>query len=122
MVTLPTVPQDFCCLQPPVLSIALDTRPLACVRVDARVVILYPVLFRGVCFCLSCLSCLQTQPAVLNAQTGEEVTGTEVEGVLAFRRPWPSLARTVHGDHQRYLDVYLRPYKASLPFPLPAPT
>eukprot|EP00003_Mantamonas_plastica_P021542 TRINITY_DN3501_c0_g1_i1.p2 TRINITY_DN3501_c0_g1~~TRINITY_DN3501_c0_g1_i1.p2 ORF type:complete len:191 (-),score=69.25 TRINITY_DN3501_c0_g1_i1:23-595(-) len=25
-------------------------------------------------------------------------------------RPWPSIARTVFGDHQRYLDVYMRPY------------
>lgn len=51
------------------------------------------------------------QPAVLNAQTGEEVVDNDVEGVLAFKRPWPSLARTVYGDHKRYLDVYLNPYK-----------
>ncbi|CAM9250579.1 unnamed protein product [Ectocarpus fasciculatus] len=51
------------------------------------------------------------EPAVLNAQTGEEVTGNDVEGVLAFKRPWPSLARTVYGDHKRYMDVYLNPYK-----------
>lgn len=55
-----------------------------------------------------------SQPAVLNAQTGEEVVGNNVEGVLAFKRPWPSLARTVYGDHQRYLDVYLNPYKVNL--------
>lgn len=48
---------------------------------------------------------------MLNAQTGEEVLGNDVEGVLAFKRPWPSLARTVYGDHKRYLDVYLNPYK-----------
>lgn len=54
---------------------------------------------------------LDLQPAVLNAQTGEEVVGNDVEGVLAFKRPWPSLARTVYGDHKRYLDVYLNPYK-----------
>lgn len=51
------------------------------------------------------------QPAVLNAQTGEELAGNDVEGVLVFKRPWPSLARTVYGDHKRYLDVYLNPYK-----------
>lgn len=60
---------------------------------------------------VNALSRVSTQPAVLNAQTGEELTGPEVEGVLAFKRPWPSLTRTVYGDHQRYLDVYLRPYK-----------
>ncbi|CAN0364255.1 unnamed protein product, partial [Discosporangium mesarthrocarpum] len=50
------------------------------------------------------------QPAVLNPQTGEEMKGNGVEGVLCFKQPWPSLARTVQGDHNRYLDVYLRPY------------
>lgn len=58
-----------------------------------------------------CVLFLPSQPAVLNAQTGEEVLGNDVEGVLAFKRPWPSLARTVYGDHKRYLDVYLNPYK-----------
>jgi acetyl-CoA synthetase len=33
-----------------------------------------------------------------------------VEGVLALRKPWPSIARTVFGDHQRYLDTYMNPY------------
>lgn len=61
-------------------------------------------VFLGVCV-------FRVQPAVLNAQTGEEVTGNDVEGVLAFKRPWPSLARTVYGDHKRYMDVYLNPYK-----------
>lgn len=48
---------------------------------------------------------------MLNPQTGEELMGNDVEGVMAFKRPWPSLARTVYGDHKRYLDVYLNPYK-----------
>jgi acetyl-CoA synthetase len=33
-----------------------------------------------------------------------------VEGVLCIKRPWPSAARTVYGDHDRYLSVYTRPY------------
>lgn len=52
-----------------------------------------------------------SQPAVLDPQTGAEITGNNVEGVLAFKRAWPSIARTVYGDHKRYLDVYLNPYK-----------
>ena len=48
---------------------------------------------------------------MLDAQTGAEVEGNNVEGVLAFKRAWPSIARTVYGDHKRYLDVYLNPYK-----------
>lgn len=50
---------------------------------------------------------------MLNPQTGEELSGNDIEGVLAFKRPWPSLTRTIYGDHKRYLDVYLRPYQAS---------
>ncbi|CAG8525053.1 5376_t:CDS:2 [Racocetra fulgida] len=49
--------------------------------------------------------------AVLNPETGEEIKSTEAEGVLAIRRPWPSMARTVYNDHNRYLDTYMRPYK-----------
>uniref|UniRef100_A0A7R9U0Y9 Acetyl-coenzyme A synthetase n=1 Tax=Pinguiococcus pyrenoidosus TaxID=172671 RepID=A0A7R9U0Y9_9STRA len=50
--------------------------------------------------------------AILDPQTGEELTNTEeeVEGVLAVRRPWPSVARTIWGDHERFLNVYMRAY------------
>eukprot|EP01038_Epipyxis_sp_PR26KG_P015523 gene15523-20952_t len=48
--------------------------------------------------------------AVLDPKTGEELTGDSVEGVLCIRKPWPSIARTVYGDHDRYLTVYTRPY------------
>jgi hypothetical protein len=34
-----------------------------------------------------------------------------VEGVLAFKQPWPSMARTVWGAHRRYMDTYLNVYK-----------
>jgi acyl-coenzyme A synthetase/AMP-(fatty) acid ligase len=34
-----------------------------------------------------------------------------VEGVLAFKQPWPSMARTVWGAHKRYMDTYLNVYK-----------
>jgi acetyl-CoA synthetase len=50
-------------------------------------------------------------PVLLDPHSGEEVKGNEVEGVLAIRSPWPSMARTVYNDHERYLDTYLRPYK-----------
>ena len=48
--------------------------------------------------------------AVVDATTGKEVLGNDVEGVLCIKRPWPSMARTVYGDHDRYMNVYLRPY------------
>ncbi|CAG8478823.1 3976_t:CDS:2 [Scutellospora calospora] len=49
--------------------------------------------------------------AVLDPNTGEEITSTEAEGVLAVRRPWPSMLRTVYNDHNRFLNTYLNPYK-----------
>jgi acetyl-CoA synthetase len=30
---------------------------------------------------------------------------------LAFKQPWPSMARTVWGAHKRYMDTYLNVYK-----------
>jgi acetyl-CoA synthetase len=51
------------------------------------------------------------EPVLLDPTSGQEVHGDNVEGVLAIRKPWPSIARTVYGDHQRYLETYLRPYK-----------
>eukprot|EP00605_Chrysophyceae_sp_TOSAG23-4_P000654 GSChrysophyteH1.ASY1.ANO1.736.1 assembled CDS len=48
--------------------------------------------------------------AVVDSTTGKELEGNDVEGVLCIKRPWPSMARTVYGDHDRYMNVYLRPY------------
>jgi acetyl-CoA synthetase len=48
--------------------------------------------------------------AILDPVTGQELKGNNVEGVLCIRKPWPSIARTVFGDHDRFLSVYLRPY------------
>jgi acetyl-CoA synthetase len=47
---------------------------------------------------------------VLDATTGEVMEGNDVEGVLAIRQPWPGMARTCLGDHERYMTVYLKPY------------
>lgn len=48
--------------------------------------------------------------AVMDAKTGEEIEGNNVEGVLCVKQIFPSSARTVYGDHNRYLNVYKRPY------------
>lgn len=47
---------------------------------------------------------------VLDAQSGEVITGNDVEGVLAIRQPWPGMARTCLGDHMRYMSTYLTAY------------
>ncbi|EGD90979.1 acetyl-coenzyme A synthetase [Trichophyton rubrum MR1459] len=50
------------------------------------------------------------EPAIVNPVTGEELKGNDVEGVLAFKQPWPSMARTVWGAHKRYMDTYFNVY------------
>ncbi|SCW01437.1 LAFE_0D12552g1_1 [Lachancea fermentati] len=48
--------------------------------------------------------------AILDPITGHELGGNEVEGVLAIKRPWPSFARTIWRNHERFLDIYFKPY------------
>ena len=50
------------------------------------------------------------EPAILDPVTGQVLEGNDVEGVLAVKKPWPSMARTIYGDHSRFLDTYLKPY------------
>ena len=56
------------------------------------------------------LPCYGIDFAVLDPSSGKELSGNEVEGVLAVKKIFPSVARTVYGDHDRYLNVYLKPY------------
>ena len=52
---------------------------------------------------------------VLDPMTGEVVTEKNehghLEGVMAVAKPWPGMARTCLGDHQRFLQTYLHVYK-----------
>lgn len=45
------------------------------------------------------------QPAVLN-ESGLEISGNNIEGRLCMKFPWPGMARTIYGDHQRFRDTY----------------
>mmetsp|Transcript_28885 Transcript_28885/g.66090 ORF Transcript_28885/g.66090 Transcript_28885/m.66090 type:complete len:655 (-) Transcript_28885:404-2368(-) len=56
------------------------------------------------------MPCYGIDTVVLDAQTGKEIDGNDVEGVLAIKQPWPGLTRTCLGDHERYLNVYMKPY------------
>ncbi len=47
--------------------------------------------------------------AVLLDNEGNELAG-ENEGILAIKHPWPSIARTIWGDHERYKNVYFSAY------------
>jgi acetyl-CoA synthetase len=45
------------------------------------------------------------QPAVMN-ESGLEIQGNNIEGRLTIKYPWPSMARTIYGDHQRFKETY----------------
>lgn len=51
------------------------------------------------------------EPAIIDAISGEEIHDINREGVLGFKQPWPSMARTIWGDHNRYLNTYLNVFK-----------
>lgn len=50
------------------------------------------------------------QPALMD-ETGEELKGNQVEGRLCIKFPWPSMARTIWGNHQRYKDTYFSAFE-----------
>ena len=44
-------------------------------------------------------------PVILD-DTGEPVKFPDEEGLLCIRKPWPAMARTVYGDHERFRETY----------------
>ncbi len=49
------------------------------------------------------------QPALMDSE-GKEVKGNQVEGNLCVKFPWPAIARTIWGNHDRYRDTYFSAY------------
>ncbi|GCF00849.1 acetyl-coenzyme A synthetase 2 [Zygosaccharomyces mellis] len=47
---------------------------------------------------------------IIDPVTGVELQGNDVEGVLAVKSSWPSMARSVWQNHNRFHDTYLKPY------------
>lgn len=45
------------------------------------------------------------QPALMD-ENGDEIEGNGAQGRLAIKFPWPSIARTIYGDHKRFRDTY----------------
>ena len=45
------------------------------------------------------------QPVLMDDKRNE-IEGNQVDGSLCIKFPWPSIARTIWGDHQRYKDTY----------------
>lgn len=62
-----------------------------------------------------CIPSMATYPMpgvepVLVDEKGEIITETEASGNLCLMRPWPSMARTIFGDHERYKQTYFSTY------------
>ena len=49
------------------------------------------------------------QPVLMN-DNGSEIKEIEGEGRLCIKFPWPSIARTIWGDHKRYKETYFTAY------------
>jgi len=49
------------------------------------------------------------QPALMD-EAGKEIKGNQVSGRLCIKFPWPSMARTIWGDHKRYRETYFAAY------------
>jgi acetyl-CoA synthetase len=45
------------------------------------------------------------QPVLMD-ELRNEIEGNQVTGSLCIKFPWPSMARTIWGDHQRYKETY----------------
>ncbi|MEP2937317.1 MAG: acetate--CoA ligase [Gilvibacter sp.] len=49
--------------------------------------------------------------AALLDEHGQEIKGNQVSGRLCISFPWPSMARTIWGNHQRYKDTYFTAFE-----------
>ena len=50
------------------------------------------------------------QPALMDEQ-GEEIVENQREGRLVIKFPWPAMARTIYGNHDRYRETYFSTFK-----------
>jgi acetyl-CoA synthetase len=50
------------------------------------------------------------QPALMD-ENAKELKGNQVDGRLCIKFPWPSMARTIWGNHQRYKDTYFSAFE-----------
>jgi acetyl-CoA synthetase len=50
------------------------------------------------------------QPALMDSE-GQEIEGNQVSGRLCIKFPWPSIARSIWGNHKRYKDTYFSAFE-----------
>ena len=59
-------------------------------------------------------SCTRPLPGIfieILDEQGQPVSRPDTGGYLVIQKPWPSLARTIWGDNQRYLNTYWRRFE-----------
>ena len=44
-------------------------------------------------------------------QEGKVITDQEAEGILTINYPWPGIARTIYGNHERYKETYFSAFE-----------
>lgn len=47
---------------------------------------------------------------LIKTYKGKELDGIKSEGILCIKKPWPSMARTIYGDHKRFIETYLKKF------------
>ncbi|MBT0607207.1 acetate--CoA ligase [Aequorivita echinoideorum] len=52
------------------------------------------------------------QPALMD-ENGKELEGNQVSGRLCIKFPWPAMARTIWGNHERYRETYFSTFENS---------
>ena len=50
------------------------------------------------------------QPCLMD-EDGSEIEGNNVQGRLCIKHPWPSMARSIYGDHKRFKETYFSLFK-----------
>lgn len=59
--------------------------------------------------CHATLPLLGVEPILVDTE-GNIIEGNPASGNLCIKTPWPGIARTIYGDHKRYLDTYFSTY------------
>ncbi len=54
---------------------------------------------------------LQGIQAALMDKEGKVIIEREAEGILVINHPWPGIARSIYGDHERYKEVYFSAFE-----------
>ncbi|XP_034383551.1 acetyl-coenzyme A synthetase 2-like, mitochondrial isoform X2 [Cyclopterus lumpus] len=49
------------------------------------------------------------KPTLMDTE-GKVLTSNDVSGALCIAQPWPGMARTIHNNHQRFIETYCRPH------------